>query len=382
MTLKEERAACERTFRRYGLPLLVHDHSARRDVFGRAAPVLVAVLLFEISVAARFDWPWWLNTTAILLVLLGLFLGYAGLNVARGRHWSTLPQSVGKSELAFFVLAPALLVFLSGGQWRAGLMIAGSNLLLLGLIRLVVRYGLAATLWWGASRVGNELGSSLLRLVRFLPLLLIFSMALFYSAEVWQLFHHTPGASDVALVVFFAVLILLILRIRLRTETAQILRQAKRNTPQADRLPRLSRAQLVNVAVMVASNQLLQVVVISLGVGLFFFALGVLTITPTLQELWRIEDGGWQYQIVFGDERLVITQTHLRVSVAMAMFTGLYYAVSVLTDSIYREDFISDIATKMTDVNAHRVRYLQILAELGEPVPGGPSPTDRVTIGT
>ncbi|MGC0273125.1 hypothetical protein ACO0LV_09025 [Pseudactinotalea sp. Z1739] len=382
MTLKQERAACERTFRRYGLPLLVHDHSARRDVFGRSAPVLVAVLLFEMSVAARLDWPWWLNTTAILLVLLGLFLGYAGLNVARGRPWSTLPQSVGKAELAFFVLAPALLVLLSGGQWRAGLMIAGSNLLLLGLIRLVVRYGLAATLWWGASRVGNELGSSLLRLVRFLPLLLIFSMALFYSSEVWQLFHHSPGASDVALVVFFAVLILLILRIRLRAETAQILRQAKRNTPQADRLPRLSRAQLVNVAVMVASNQLLQVVVISLGVGLFFFALGVLTVTPTLQELWRIEDGGWQYQIAFGDERLVITQTHLRVSVAMAMFTGLYYAVSVLTDSIYREDFISDIATKMTDVNTHRVRYLQILAELGEPVPGGPSPTDRVTIGT
>src|SRR5699024_9179901 len=151
-------------------------------------------------------------------------------------------------ELAFFVLAPALLVFLSGGQWRAGLVIAGFNLLLLGLIRLVVRYGLAATLWWGASRVGNELRSSLLRPVRFLPLLLIFSMALFYSSEVWQLFHHTPGASDVALVVFFAVLILLILRIRLRTETAQILRQAKRNTPQADQLPKLSRAQLVNVA--------------------------------------------------------------------------------------------------------------------------------------
>ena len=361
MTPEQERLACERTFRRYGLPLLVHDHSSRRDVFGRAAPLLVVVLLFEVAAAARLAWPWWLNLTVIVAVMAGLGLGYAGLNVLRSRPWATLPQDVGKVELTFFVLAPALLVFFSGGQWRAGLSIAVGNLLLLGVIQLVVRFGLGSTLWWGASRIGNELGGSLLRLVRFLPLLLIFSMALFFSNEIWQLFDHTPGTSDVILGAFFVGLILLILRIRLRTETAQVLRQAKSQTPGAERLPPLTRPQLVNVAAMVGSNQLLQVIVVSVGVGLFFFALGVLTVTRELHEVWGVSGGELWYEIALNDGELIITQTHLRVAVAMATFTGLYYAISVFTDAVYREDFISDMTAKMVHVTEHRVRYTALI---------------------
>ena len=35
--------ACERLFRRNGLPLLVEGHSLDRDVFGRSAPFLLVV---------------------------------------------------------------------------------------------------------------------------------------------------------------------------------------------------------------------------------------------------------------------------------------------------------------------------------------------------
>lgn len=378
MTPEQERLACERTFRRYGLPLLVHDHSSRRDVFGRAAPLLVVVLLFEVIAAARLTWPWWLNLIVIVAVMAGLGLGYAGLNVLRDRPWTTLPQDVGKVELTFFVLAPALLVFFSGGQWRAGLSIAVGNLLLLGAIQLVVRYGLGSTLWWGASRIGNELGGSLLRLVRFLPLLLIFSMALFFSNEIWQLFDHTPGTSDVILGAFFVALILLILRIRLRTETAQVLRQAKAQTPGAEHLPPLTRPQLVNVAAMVGSNQLLQVIVVSVGVGLFFLALGVLTVTRELHEVWGVTGGELWYEIALNDGELIITQTHLRVAVAMATFTGLYYAISVFTDAVYREDFISDMTAKMVHVTKHRVRYAALIGTTGVAADAtGPSGAER-----
>lgn len=378
MTPEQERRDCERTFRRYGLPLLVHEHSSRRDVFGRAAPLLVVVLLFEVIAVAQFTWPWWLNTLVIIGVMTGLGLGYAGLNVLRGRPWATLPQDVGKVELTFFVLAPGLLVSLSGGQWRAGLSIAVGNLLLLGTIQLVVRYGLGSTLWWGATRIGNELGGSLLRLVRFLPLLLIFSMALFFSNEIWQLFDHTPGTSDVILGAFFVALILLILRIRLRTETAQVLRQAKAQTSGAEHLPPLTRPQLLNVAVMVGSNQLLQVIVVSVGVGLFFFALGVLTVTGVLHSVWGVSGGELWYTIDLRDGNLIITQTHLRVAVAMATFTGLYYAISVFTDAVYREDFISEMTTKMVHVTEHRVRYAALIDTTGVAAAAtGPSGAER-----
>ncbi|MBK5248416.1 MAG: hypothetical protein JJE50_03130, partial [Actinomycetales bacterium] len=171
-----------------------------------------------------------------------------------------------------------------------------------------------------------------------------------------------PGTSDVILGVFFTLAILAILRIRLRTETREILARARRETPDAEDLPPLTRAQLANVAAMVGSNQLLQVVVVSLGVGAFFLALGVLTVTPGVMEAWQVTGGGWREQVVLFDDTLVVTQTLIRVATAMAMFTGLYYAISMLTDAGYRTEFIDDLAAKMVDVTAHRVRYQRLLA--------------------
>ncbi|WP_022919295.1 hypothetical protein [Ruania albidiflava] len=369
MTTTEQIAACERTFRRYGLPLLVHGHSARRDIFGRAAPFLVVVLLLEAMATVQLSWPWWLNLLAVLGVMLALGASYAGLNVLRGRRWSTLPQDVGGPELVFFVLAPAVLPLLFGGQWLTGAVNALVNIMILLLVWAVVGYGLAATLWWGMSRVGTELGASLVRLIRFLPLLLIFSIALFYNAEVWQVFDHTPGVSDVILGIFFAALILLILSMRLRAETQELLTRAEAQQDPGTQLPPLSRAQELNVTAMVGANQLLQVIVVSVGVGVFFFALGVLTITPGVLQEWGIDGGTWQVDLTFWGETLQISQTLLRVSVALATFTGLYYAISVLTDAVYRSDFVDEMVTKMADVTAHRVIYHQLLDRQTETAP-------------
>lgn len=321
--------------------------------------MLVAVLAFEVLTAARLDWPWWLNTLAIVALVVGLGGGYVVLNLVRGRPWATPPQDVGPAELAFFAFAPGTLVLLTGWQWQAALSLVAFNLLVLGFILLVVRYGFGATLWWGGGRVFVELGDSLLRLIRFLPLLLIFSMALFTSSEVWQLFNRSPSVADAVLVGFFAALIVLILRIRLRSETRQIVERAEQAVPGAAGLPTLSHGQRVNIAVMVGSSQLLQVIVISAGVGVFFLTVGVLTINTDLLQTWQIHDPGW-YRMI-GVEGMIITQTHVRVAFALAMFTGLYYAVSVLTDALYREDFIEDMSAKMATVNTYRVRYHRLL---------------------
>lgn len=366
---QRELAACERTFRRYGLPLLVEDHSARRDVFGRSAPLLLVLCLVGIVASARLDWPLWQNVLAIVGATLVILAAYACFNVARHRPWHAFPRDVGGPELAFFVLAPAVPPLLAGWQWGTALATVPANLLALAVIWLVVRYGLHSTIWWGVRGGLREFGSSLLRLIRFLPLLLIFSIALFYNTEVWQVFDHTPGVSDLILGAFFALLILAILRIRLGTETSQILDAAHR----ADRAddggavpPPLTRPQLGNVRAMVAMSQLLQVLTVSAAVGAFFFALGTLTITQGVMDAWSVDGGTWGWALPVDGADLRISQTLLRVSVALATFTGLYYAISVLTDSLYRDDFIGDMAAKMRAVEDTRRRYTRALA-LAEP---------------
>ncbi len=364
---QEETAACERIFRRYGLPMLVEDHSNRRDVFGRAAPVLLLLFLAGIIGSANLAWPWWQNVLAIVGASAFIALGYVGVNILRGRPWSTLPQDVGGPELAFFVLAPAVPPLVAGWQWGTAVLTLVTNLALLAVIWLVVRYGVHATIWWGLRGGIAEFATSLLRLVRFLPLLLIFSIALFYTTEVWQVFDHTPGVSDFILGGFFALLILAILRIRLASETTEILAVARSaddgdddgaDGPGEGPVPGdYTTSQLANVRVMVAMNQLLQVVVVSVLVGTFFFALGTLTITEGVMQAWAVTGGGWQRELTLGGADLLVSQTLLRVSVALATFTGLYYAISVLTDGLYRTDFIDDMAAKMRDVERHRRRY-------------------------
>lgn len=371
-------AACERFFRRNGLPLLVEGHSVDRDVFGRSAPFLLVVLLAELSGAIRSGWPAWANALALLGGAAIVAAAYAGLNVLRGRPWSTLPQSVGVPELAFFVLVPALLPLVFGGQWGDALLTVVGNLVLLGVVRVVVGYGVLSSLWWGLARVTDELGAALLRLVRLLPLLLVFSLVLFYNAEVWQVFDRTHGIADVVLGAFFALLVVLFVALRSPAEAREALAETSARLPGHEPATRFSRGQTANLATMIASSQLLQVLVVSFGMGVFFMALGTLTVTPEVMALWDVDGGTWQQTLSLaggggvGGADLVVTQTLLRVSVAIATFTGLYYAISVQVDAIYREEFVDGIETQLTDVVRTRSRYLELLGEPSTPSPGDP----------
>lgn len=354
-------AHCERIFRRNGLPLLIEGHSAGRDVFGRAAPFLLLVLIGQISGAAKLDWPAWLNTVAILGAVIVIVTGYMLLNRLRGRAWLTLPQRVDAPELAFFVLAPALLPLLFGGQVFAAVVTALANSLLLLIVWFTVRYGLGSTLWWGMARIVNELALSVARLLRMLPLLLVFSLVLFFNEPVWQVFDSIPTISSVILGGIFILLIVTSLSLRLPGEVDGLLEHARERVPGAGKLPELSRAQRLNVNTMMLASQILQVLVVSLGVGLFFVIIGFLTVSPALQETWGVSGGSWSYDLVIDGSTLRVSHSLIRVSVAIATFTGLYYAIAMLTDAIYRTEFIEAITEQMTTVTATRVQYRALL---------------------
>ncbi|MFF1821764.1 hypothetical protein ACFVWG_30955 [Kribbella sp. NPDC058245] len=343
----------EQRFRRAGLPLFIEDFSPTHDIFNRAAPLLTLVFLVEMLGATSLKWHWWQNVlgaAAGLIILVGAF---GLLNLYRRRPFWSLPTRFGLPELAVFVLLPALLPLVPEKQWHQFLGIAIGNLLLVGAVYVVVGYGLIATLYWSVRRIVGELGNSLASLVRALPLLLVFSLVLFINTEMWQVFAGMPVVFIVLSVLAFTLLSTLFLMVRLPKELDAIEDDVKSDPP-------LRRVQRLNLSVNLVIRQWVQALVVSTGVGLFFIAFGMLSISADIYSKWGIEPGSWSVSPGLLGHKLLLTASLVKVAIGIANFTGLYYSIALLTDSSYREEFLDNVSTELRDLFTARASYLAL----------------------
>ncbi|HYH89608.1 MAG TPA: hypothetical protein VEX67_10250 [Solirubrobacteraceae bacterium] len=343
--------AYERRFRRAGLPLLIEGWNASEDVFTRAAPLLSLVFVGEVLGALDRDWSLWANLGAAAGGLAILLSGFGLLNLVRGRRFFELPHRVGRLELAIFVILPALLPLVFSGQVVSAIVTAAANLALLALVYLVIGFGLVFIVRWAARQLPEGLTASLSVLTRAVPLLLVFSLVLFINTEMWQVFSLMPRAYLVAVAGLLALVGGAFLVGRLPREVVRL---------QGDGPP-LNAHQRVNVGLVMFVSQGLQVLVVSLAMAAFFVVFGALTIGPEVRESWIGTSGtgiGPSFELLGG--RLTITEELLRVSGAIAAFGGVYYAIAVLTDSTYREEFLDDIVGELRETFALRAEYLAL----------------------
>ena len=337
----------ERQFRRAGLPFFIEDYSAARDVWTRAAPLLTLVFLGEMLGAIDLDWPWYANVAAAAGGLAFLLGGWATANVARGRPALARPHDVGKFELALFVLVPALVPLVFGGQWQSALVTAAANLALLALVYAVVGYGLLSIIRWVAVRLVGELGASAVRLARAVPLILGGAVILFLTTELWQVFTDMPIDKLLLLAGFFLAIGTLFLGFRLPGEVRRLEHEG----------PPLSRRQRVNVGLVLFVSQALQVLLVSAGVGAFFVVLGALAVGPDVREAWIETTGNELVDVpVLG----AITEELLRVAGGLAALSGLSYAVQMQTDDTYRRLFMDEVEGSMRDSFRARADYLRV----------------------
>ena len=343
--------AYERRFRRAGLPLFIEGWDASRDVFTRAVPLFALVFVGEVLGALDSEWSVWANLAAALGGLAILLSGFGLLNLVRGRRFFELPHRVGRLELGIFVVLPALLPLVFSGQVVSALVTAAANLALLALVYLVIGFGLVFILRWAARQLPQGLTTSLAVLTRAIPLLLVFSLVLFINTEMWQVFSLMPQAYVIAVAGLLALVAAAFLVGRLPREVVRL---------QGDG-PALNPRQRVNVGLVMFVSQALQVLVVSLALAGFFVVFGALTIGPEVLDSWIGSRGtaiGPSFELLGG--RLTITEELLRVSGAIAAFGGVYYAIAVLTDSTYREEFLDDIVGELRETFALRAEYLAL----------------------
>ena len=185
----------ERGFRRAGLPLFIAERSAATDVFNRAVPLIGLVFLVEMLGALNLEWSPLANVAAVAAASPSSWSAIVLINGPAGRPaWRSRRTSARRSS-PLFVIVPALLPLIFGGQWRSAIVTAVGNLVLLGLIYAVVGFGLVSILRWTLGRLVGQLRASLELFARAIPLLMIFSVVLFLTAEMWQVFTTVEPAA-------------------------------------------------------------------------------------------------------------------------------------------------------------------------------------------
>ncbi|MSW52982.1 MAG: hypothetical protein F2817_19100 [Actinobacteria bacterium] len=358
----DELAGYERQFRRAGLPLFIEDWSARTDAFNRAFPLLALVFVLELLGALNLDWPLGLNLGAVAGAVAFAGAAVALANRRRGRPALAVPEDLGPAELAGFVVVPAALPLIFNGQLQSAAVTAAFNLAVLGVVALGFGFGIGAILVWALRRLAGQLAQSVALLARALPLLLLFAVVLFINTEMWQVFGQMEDVSLIATGWLLFLVVLAFLAVRIPREVRALEAGVAQET--GHEVEPLRRPQRANVGLVMLISHGLQVLVVTVAITAFFVALGMLVIGPETTESWigtRGEVVAWSPPDVGVPVR--ITHELLRVSAAIGALSGLYYAISVLTDSAYREEFLDELTDQMTRTFEARSAYLALVAQ-------------------
>jgi hypothetical protein len=367
------RAAAERWFVRRGVPHFIHPYTATRDVFTRTAGLLTAVFVAELGAAFNFDFSWWQNALAFLGAMAAAVLLWAVLNRLRGRHPLARPTSFGQLELAVFVLLPPLVPEAFGRQGTQALLLIGGNIGLLVVVYVSTSYGVVPILRWAFLQTLRQVSDLANLLVKSLPLMLLFSMFIFLSADIWQVVAAISTFSLVAAIGLLLAVGSAFVLLRLPRELAALaafgswseVRQHAAGTPLATLDPpadqpepgrvNLAIRERLNVGLMLFLGQAVQVLLVTLAIGAFYVAFGLFALPQATLRVWLGQAphliGPWSVAGNHLSRELLVT------ALLVAAVSGLQFTVAALTDATYREEFYAEVTRDLRTTMAVRALY-------------------------
>ena len=382
VTAMTERDRCERWFVRRGLPHLIDDYTATDDIFTRMAPFLAGVVFLEFFLAFGDRWTGWSQAVAFLGGIAALVGGVVLVNRIRGRRSFQLPDDIGVWELALYVVLPIVptVIGSQGSALDNAVSVVAFNLVLLAVGYVVTSWALIPMMRWSFGQVRRQVTDVANLAMKSLPTLLIFSAFIFINAEMWQV------ANDFTLPLFGMVMLLLVgiggifIFVSVRRLTVDLARFSAwgdvrprcANTPVEEIIPAddepapdtppLVRRAEWNVNLLLFVAQGIQVLLVSLVITTFYVVFGLLTVREetllqwtTVGELTYERD--WAVDIAIFGTDLIFTRQLLLVALFIGMFSGLNFAVQVITDDTYREEFIADMTAEVRDALAVRAVY-------------------------
>jgi len=369
----------ERWFVGRGLPHFIEGYSASRDVFTRAVPLLAVLFLLEVvGNSPNADYPFWKNAVAVASGFAFVLVVWTAANAIRRRPPFSRPTEFGPIELTLFVVGPGLMALPFGAQWRSTIATSVLNLILLAVIYLVTSYGIIPMTRWAVWQTLKQVETIVGLYVRALPLLLLFVAFLFLTNEVWQVTASLVGPWYWIVLAFFPVVGILFTVIRLPKEVGRLsafpswqsVCERVRGTPvesvaetvaptEGDSVD-LSRRQWGNIGLVILFSQGVQVLLVIVMVFVVLVIFGLIVGTEPIVTGFLGYSPNVLATVDLWDRHMVLTEELLRISGFLAVFSGFYFTVAVLTEDTYREEFLADVVSEVGRALAVRAVYLRV----------------------
>ena len=209
-------------------------------------------------------------------------------------------------------------------------------------VRLIVRWALRHSL--------TSLELLVPLVTRAMPMLLLFVTFLFINTEVWMVASALDGGTLWGAVLLFAAVAVGFLVVRLIEEVDRLDDEVGRDElgDKAD----VVGLQRTNLVLVLLITQAFQVLLLALAVFVFFIVFGAVAMREDVLVAWIGDDLTYPWGIRPVSLELV------QVSVFLAAFSGLYFAVYAVTDETYRREFFTDILGELEQALRVRVRYV------------------------
>ena len=231
---------------------------------------------------------------------------------------------------------------------------------------------------WALARTFGSLRTLLPMMTRALPLLLLFVTFLFVNAEAWEVASHLDGGQLWLVALLFGTLAAAFLLVRLPEEVDRtdddvdedLLLKSTVGTP-LERVARelvddpdadpasyaeVSGYERWNLVLVLVVIQATQVLLLAVGVFVFFMVFGSITMESGIVKGWTGEPA----RSVPGLSNVSVQL--VQVSVFLAAFSSLYLTVSTVTDETYREQFFGSVLHEMERAVGVRAVYLALRA--------------------
>ncbi|MBP2474380.1 hypothetical protein JOF53_003252 [Crossiella equi] len=288
------------------------------------------------------------------------------------------------------------LAYWSWGDVQANLVTASGMLL---IVYVFTRAGIGSLVHWAAWHLVPHLGNLGRLVTRAVPLLLLLVTFLFINTENWQMSGNLDRPRLWGIAWFFIAIIALFLCVRLPEElrklrveiTPESVREACAGTELGRLADQLSDAELrfdrhpmklgerLNVLLIAFVSQGMQIALLGLLVFLFFVTFGAIAIKDSVAEAWvghPLTEGTF-FTIPIPIEG--VSNELIQVSIVMAAFSALYFAVYAINDAGYREQFFDEILTELQKTLLARECYLRLLEVDGPQSPEGWTQLAKVT---